>query len=148
MSIKEEKGLTGVDIAISLIIMTMFIAMIANLIAKTNLISQNAQKKSIATSYAIQEIEKIKAQGYVETYDSKGITSEETLKEEDIYNNSEFTGYHKETSIKDYVYIINDNTKQKDIVKEITVEISYKLGKEEKSIKISTYIAKETNNER
>lgn len=148
MSIKEEKGLTGVDIAISLIIMTMFIAMIANLIAKTNLISQNAQKKSIATSYAIQEIEKIKAQGYVETYDSKGITSEETLKEEDIYNNSEFTGYHKETSIKDYVYIINDNTKQKDIVKEITVEISYKLGKEKKSIKISTYIAKETNNER
>lgn len=148
MSIKEEKGLTGVDIAISLIIMTMFIAMIANLIAKTNLISQNAQKKSIATSYAIQEIEKIKAQGYVETYDSKGITSKETLKEEDIYNNSEFTGYHKETSIKDYVYIINDNTKQKDIVKEITVEISYKLGKEKKSIKISTYIAKETNNER
>lgn len=148
MSIKEEKGLTGVDIAISLIIMTMFIAMIANLIAKTNLISQNAQKKSIATSYAIQEIEKIKAQGYVETYDSKGITSKEILKEEDIYNNSEFTGYHKETSIKDYVYIINDNTKQKDIVKEITVEISYKLGKEEKSIKISTYIAKETNNER
>ena len=30
MSIKDEKGLTGVDIAISLIIITIFIAMIAN----------------------------------------------------------------------------------------------------------------------
>ena len=43
MSIKDEKGLTGVDIAISLIIITIFIAMIANLIATTNLTSQDAQ---------------------------------------------------------------------------------------------------------
>ena len=40
MSIKDEKGLTGVDIAISLIIITIFIAMIANLIATTNLTSK------------------------------------------------------------------------------------------------------------
>ena len=142
MSIKDEKGLTGVDIAISLII-TIFIAMIANLIATTNLTSQDAQRKSIATSYAIQEIEKIKAKGYVSDYNSKGITSEEILNEEDIYNNSEFTGYHKKISIKDYVLIVNDTTKQKDVVKEITVEISYKLGNKEKNVKISTYIAKE-----
>ena len=143
MSIKDEKGLTGVDIAISLIIITIFIAMIANLIATTNLTSQDAQRKSIATSYAIQEIEKIKANGYVSDYNSKGITSEEILNEEDIYNNSEFTGYHKKISIKDYVLIVNDTTKQKDVVKEITVEISYKLGNKEKNVKISTYIAKE-----
>ena len=143
MSIKDEKGLTGVDIAISLIIITIFIAMIANLIATTNLTSQDAQRKSIATSYAIQEIETIKAKGYVSDYDSKGITSEEILNEEDIYNNSEFTGYHKKISIKDYVLIVNDTTKQKDVVKEITVEISYKLGNKEKNVKISTYIAKE-----
>ena len=143
MSIKDEKGLTGVDIAISLIIITIFIAMIANLIATTNLTSQDAQRKSIATSYAIQEIEKIKAKGYLRDSNSKGITSEEILNEEDIYNNSEFTGYHKKISIKDYVLIVNDTTKQKDVVKEITVEISYKLGNKEKNVKISTYIAKE-----
>ena len=67
----------------------------------------------------------------------------EILNEEDIYNNSEFTGYHKKISIKDYVLIVNDTTKQKDVVKEITVEISYKLGNKEKNVKISTYIAKE-----
>lgn len=143
MSIKEEKGLTGVDIAISLIIITMYIAVIANTIANINLNSKDAKRKSISTSYAVQEIEKIKAQGYIDAYDSKGIDKEETIKEEDIYNNSEFTGYHKKVTIKDYVLIVNDKTKQKDIVKELTVEISYKLGNKEKNVKISTYIAKE-----
>ena len=143
MLIKKENGYTGIDIAISIIVITMFIAMIANLIANINLNTQNADRKSIAASYAVQEIEKIKAKGYVDTYDSKGITGEETLSEEDIYINSEFTGYHKKTTIKDYVFIVNDNNKKKDIVKEITVEISYKVANEEKNIQISTYIAKE-----
>ena len=91
----------------------------------------------------MQEIEKIKAKGYVDTYDSKGITGEEILAEDDIYSNSEFTGYHKKTTIKDYVFVVNDTSKEKDIVKEITVEISYKVGNEEKNVQISTYIAKE-----
>ena len=33
MHIKEEKGLTGIDIAISVILLTIFIAFIANLIS-------------------------------------------------------------------------------------------------------------------
>ena len=65
----------------------------------------------------------------------------EILNEEDIYNNSEFTGYHKKISIKDYVLIVNDTTKQKDVVKEITVEISYKLGnKEYEALNVSPLI--------
>lgn len=143
MLIKKENGYTGIDIAISIIVITMFIAMIANLIANINLNTQDTNRKSIATSYAVQEIEKIKAKGYVDTYDSKGITGEEILAEDDIYSNSEFTGYHKKTTIKDYVFVVNDTSKEKDIVKEITVEISYKVGNEEKNVQISTYIAKE-----
>lgn len=140
MLVKEEKGLTGVDIAISIVIMTMFIAIIANLIANINLNTQDIKRKSTATSYAVQEIEKIKAQGYIDDYNSKGINNEEVLKEEDIYNNTEFSGYHKKISIKDYVLITNNSTKTKDVVKEITVEISYKLGSKNKEIVISTYI--------
>ena len=90
MLIKKENGYTGIDIAISIIVITMFIAMIANLIANINLNTQDTNRKSIATSYAVQEIEKIKAKGYVDTYDSKGITGEEILAEDDIYSNSEF----------------------------------------------------------
>ena len=46
-------------------------------------------------------------------------------------------------SIKDYVFITGDTTKQSNLVKEITVEISYKLASEDKNIKISTYITSE-----
>lgn len=140
---KSEKGYTGVDIAISIILATIFIALIANLITNINLNVQDTNRRTIATSYAVKEIEKIKAQGYISSYDSKGITNEETISEEDIYDNSEFTGYHKKTTIKDYILIVNDSTKQKDVVKEIEVEISYKIGNKEKNVKISTYIAKE-----
>lgn len=143
MLIKEEKGFTGIDIAISLIVITIFIAMIANLIANINLTAQDTNRKTIATSYAVQEIEKIKAQGYLDSYDSKGIAKEDILKEEDIYNGSEFTGYNKKILIRDYVLVVNDTTKKSNVVKEITVNISYKVGNKEKNVKISTYVAKE-----
>ena len=117
--------------------------MIANLIANINLTTQDTNRKTVATSYAVQEIEKIKAQGYLDSYDSKGIAKEEVLKEEDIYNGSEFTGYNKKIVIRDYVLVVNDTTKKSNIVKEITVNISYKVGNKEKNVKISTYVAKE-----
>ena len=143
-SIKDEKGLTGVDIAISLVIVTMFVAIIANLIANINLDTEKMDRKSKALAYAVQEIETRRATGYIEKYNGMGTSKEgETLKEEDIYNNSEFTGYHKVVSIKDDILEENSGTKTADTTKQITVEVFYKLGNNEESIKISTYISKE-----
>ena len=71
MVIKEEKGVTGIDIAISVIIFTIFIAMIANLIANININANDTERKTKATSYAVQEIEKIKALGYITNYEGK-----------------------------------------------------------------------------
>lgn len=139
-SIKDEKGLTGVDIAISLVIVTMFVAIIANLIANINLDTEKMDRKSKALAYAVQEIETRRATGYIEKYNGM---KEETLKEEDIYNNSEFTGYHKVVSIKDDILVENSGTKTADTTKQITVEVFYKLGNKDESIKISTYISKE-----
>ena len=71
IKIREEKGIAGIDIAISVIIITIFIALIANLIANINLNSKDTERKSIATSYAVQEIEQIKARGYIDDYEGK-----------------------------------------------------------------------------
>lgn len=139
---KNEKGFTGIDIVISVIIITVFIALIANLITNINLKSTGIERKSQATSYAVQEVEKIKAQGYKNEYEDKGISKEEILDEGDIYNNGEFTGYHKKIKIKDYAFIQNDSTKETNLVKEITVEISYLLSNKEQKIDISTVITK------
>ena len=70
-----------------------------------------------------------------------GIDTKELIREEDIIESGNFTGYHKNIWIKDYVLITGDTTKQSNLVKEITVEISYKLAGENKIVKISTYIS-------
>ena len=69
---------------------------------------------------------------------------DDVFREEDINDeNGQFTGYHKKISIKDYVLIKNDQTKQANIVKEITVEISYMNRKGTQNVQISTYVTKE-----
>lgn len=142
MFLKEEKGIAGIDIAISIIVITIFIAMISNLIININLNSKDLERKTIAISYAIQEIEKIKAQGYVAIYENKGIEKEDIIKENDINdNNGKFTGYHKKVLVKDYTLIKKDNAKHKNLVKEITVQISYKLGNKDKTVNLSTYVS-------
>lgn len=138
MFTKSEKGFSGIDVIISIIIITIFITMIGNLIVNINLNSKDIERKTIATSYAIQEIEKIKSEG-ISKYLGKGINSEEII-EEDINKDSVFTGYRKKIIIKDYVLITKDSTKEQDKVKEVTVEILYKLGNKEKNVSISAYI--------
>lgn len=70
-----------------------------------------------------------------------GINKEEVIKEEDIIENGNFTGYHKKILIKDYLLITRNANKQSNLVKEITVEISYKSSGKDKNIKLSTYIS-------
>lgn len=141
MRIKEEKGFAGTDIAISIIIITIFIAMVANLIANININSKETERKTLATSYAVQEIQKIEAQD-IDEYQGKGIEDEYII-EEDINVGDEFSGFHKKITVKDYVLIKQDITKQKDIIKEVSVEISYKVGNKEKNVTITTYITEE-----
>lgn len=140
---KNEKGFTGIDIVVSVIIITIFIALIANLIANINLKSTGIERKSEATSYAVQEIEKIKAQGYKSDYEDKGVSSIDVLEEQDININGKFSGYHKKTIIKDYVLIQNDSTKEANLVKEITVQISYLLANKEQNVEITTVVVKD-----
>ncbi len=144
MLIKQEKGFTGIDIAISIVIITIFIAVIGNLIVNINLNSKNTERESIATSYAVKEIEKIKALGYIEDYENKGIEKEDKLEDADIDDiNGKFSGFHKTITIRDYVLIKNDNTKEPNLLKELKVEISYKIANKEQKIEISTYVTKE-----
>lgn len=143
LKIKTEKGITGIDIIISVIIITIFVTIIGNLVINININSKSAERKAIATSYTVSEIENIKAQGYLPIYDDKGIYNIEEIEEknEEISENGIFTGYSKKVKIEDYVLAYSN--KQKNLLKKIIVEISYKLGKEEKTVALSTVVVKE-----
>ena len=93
MSVKSQRGIAAIDIAVSVIIITIFIALIGNLIVNINLNRKDMERKTIATSYTIQEIENIKAKNFQEYLD-KGI-EEPYIIEEDIMKDNNFTGYHK-----------------------------------------------------
>ena len=144
MNIRNEKGLTGIDISISIVIITVFIALIANLIANININSKETNRKTIATSYAVQEIEKVKGLGYVEDYEDKGIANEEILRESEIpQDNTNKGGYYKTVLIKDYTAIPGNEGKKENLVKEITVKVSYKVAGKDREVAISTYVTKE-----
>ncbi len=134
MNIKSEKGITNIDITVSIIIITLFIAIIATLMYNINVNAKSIERKTAATNYAINEIEKIKGADF-ETIDT-------LAGEEDIEN----TGYHKKTTITDYADLEenkNNQTIVSGLVKKVIVEISYKDGNHIETVDLSTVI---TNN--
>jgi len=141
--LRKEKGFTGVDIIISIFVITIFVAIIGNLIINVNLNNKSIERRTIATSYAIQEIEKIKSLKYQEQYNNKGLKGKEILEQKEIYQNEKFTGYNKTIYIEDYISIIQNGEKEPNIVKQITIEISYLLGNKNQTVELSTYIVKE-----
>ena len=132
MKMKSEKGFTPVDIAISVVILFIFISLISILSYNFNSSAKEIELKTQATNIAITEIEKIKNK-----------TIEELESQKDIYSKSEQIqeGYTREVEIKDYHDI--DSTKESGIVKKVTVKIKYKFKKQIETIELSTIVSKE-----
>ena len=140
MKVKSENGITNIDITVSIILITLFVAIIATLMYNINANSGSVERRSIATNYAINEIESLKAQNFDEL--------EETVEPnefEDILENEKPTGYAKKVTIIDYANLEenkDDDTIVPGLVKKVTVEISYKDGNTTQTIDLSTVIAK------
>ncbi len=133
MNFRSEKGVTGIDITVSIIIITLFIGIIATLMFNINSSSGGIGRKSEATNYAITEIEKIKAQDF------------NTLNNKEESGYIEDTPYYKEVSILDYADFPENEGKDKvhGLVKRISVTISYKNGKDTEKVELATVITKE-----
>lgn len=142
---RSQKGIAGIDIGISIVVIFIFINLIAILVANYNSKSKEIELKSEAMYIAIAEIEKIKNEGF-ESYsgmnkntviDKDGLT----LKEPHAIDGKE--GFYKTLSVEDYADINTTTGIQKNLVKRVTVDISYKFKGETKSIKLSTILSKE-----
>lgn len=126
---KSEKGYTGVDIAISVIVITMFVAIIALLISRFNGSSNEVELKAEAVDIAIQEIEKVK---------EAGIDNAQAEPESEI---SEKPGFYKKIEIVDYAE--NKTDKIEGLVKKATVTVSYIYKNQEQKVELSTILEKE-----
>lgn len=141
MNFKKENGFTGVDISIAIIILFIFVSIIATLTYQFNTSSKQIQIRGEAIEIAIDEIEKIKNSEF-DQFNGLNSTSDQDINGNSLINQpiEGKSGYYKTIFIKDYSEI-NNNAKD-NLVKKVTVEISYTYKGEEQSIELSTVLSK------
>lgn len=142
MKIKNEQGITNIDLTITIILITLVITIIATLIFTINRNSTSVERGTEATNYAINEIENLKAQDFESLTDTDDTTNDFI----DITDaEGQLTGYSKKITITDYANLPenqDDDTILSGLVKKVTVEISYKDGDTIETVDLSTVISK------
>lgn len=146
MNFKEEKGIAGIDIAIAVIVLAIFVSIISVLMFNVQKNDEEIKRKSEATSYAINIIEEIKGKGFsilpvagtnkIEGYEDKYITEE---------GQEKATPYYQEVTVQDYSELEQNKDKdvEAEVLKIVTVKVSYKSGKNTENVEISTVMTKE-----
>ena len=138
MKIRSEKGFTGIDIAVSVIILFIFVTIIAMLIYRVNSTSREIGLKSDATYIAINEIEQVKNNG-IDSYLGKRNNSVVGTENQEV---SGTEGFYKTTTVEDYADINSSATV--DVVKRVTVKISYMFQAKVQTVELSTIVSKES----
>lgn len=141
MNFKDEKGVTGIDITVAIIVITLFVALIATLLTAINTSSSEIGRKTEATEYAISTIEELKAKDWQEV--------------EALENDPNKTGYNgyidnnspylRKIELIDYADIKAEEGEtgyKHGLVKLLTVDISYKNGKDTENVTIRTVLTK------
>lgn len=165
MKIKNNKGLTGVDVTIAVVILAIFVSLIANMFYNVSQIGNAVNRKSEATYVAIQVIEAIKQieydslpKGYIEESDLTDMTSEEaeiantTMTLDNLYTilgeGNEVVlknGYSVEIKIENYKKIKGETEAEEleDILKRVTVTVKYNEKAKEQTVELSTVVVRE-----
>ncbi len=138
MSFKREDGYTGVDIAISIVVLFIFVSLIAMLSYHLNSSAQQIERKAEAVEIAVMEVEKLKNKTFQEIQLLE-TTQEQNPKPEEIVGKK---GFYKTVTMEDYHKI--NSTKDSDLVKKITVTIQYRGKQGTEEVKLSTIVSKES----
>ena len=131
-TLKKDNGITGVDIAISIIILLIFVSLIASLFSNINNINKKISRKTTAINIAIQALESIKMMDY------------DIIPEGEIPNDKVFTGdtsgsyKYSDNFPKGYKVIIISNSQAK--YKEIIVSVTYMENSGNEKVEITTKI--------
>ena len=146
MNIRKEKGVTGIDISIAIVVLFIFVSLIASLIYNYNVSVKESTRKTQALNLAIDEIEKVKKNGFSKYEKLDKNSTQYNNDGTKIENNQSIAGnegFFKTIKITDYTDIKGNENEQKDIVKRVTVIISYNSKGESQEIELSTLLTKE-----
>lgn len=141
--LKNEKGVTGIDISIATIVILLFVSIIASLIYSFSEASKGIERKSEATHLAIQIIENIKQMNYEDVMEDKnGGINLEYIKQKTGQEIDALSGYNITINVENYKDKMQDDTLE-DVIKIVKVTIDYTLGKDTQTVDITTALTKE-----
>lgn len=132
MSFKNEKGYTGIDIAISVVVLFIFVSLIAFLSYGFNSSAKEIELKAEALTLAIDEIETIKSTITMDNINTLSTEMQETNTQ----------GFYRTITVEDYADL--QPTKTRGIVKRVTVKIQYMFQTKQQTVELSTLVVKES----
>lgn len=133
MKLKNNRGVTGIDVAISIFILIIFVSIIVGLFSNLSYTSKQIERKTTATNLAIEIIEALKVTNF----------SDLVSTEEDQMTISELNSFTSKNIIVPNGYktkILIDNYNNEDVIKILKVEVTYESNKQEETVEIETLV--------
>ena len=112
---KSNKGFTGIDIVLSIIIVITFTSIIVSLMYSVKMENYRIKAMAISNIYLVETLENIGIANYDE------IKSDNT----DLFPKEMSTEFEKKIEVTS---ISNEDTSKEDIIKKVKVTIAYKIG--------------------
>lgn len=142
MKLKSEKGFTGVDVAIAVVVLFIFVSLIAIMSYRVNSTASEINLKAEATSIAVDEIEKVKNLEFSQIQNISQANGNSVYVPQQEVAGSE--GFYKKVEIKDYADIKPQNNPQSGLVKQVNVQVTYSFKGKAQQVELSTIIAKQS----
>lgn len=160
--LKSQKGITGIDLSISLIIIMLFVSIIAVLSMNASSSLASKRRLELATNCMTEIMEKLDSMSYAdveiiesfetifspeETYTDEN-NGEHILREsvqtilaqKDENNEYKYGILQVELKVKGYVpndYTVESGDTAPDLIKKVTVRITYKLNNEPEVVEVT-----------
>ena len=137
MNLRKNKGFTGIDISIAIIIIVIFASVITTLLYNFEIQSKKVERKNQATSIIVDILEYAKGSNFNDIT-SENLENYENEKYNDLKVYTITIKCENETDALDIVS--ENNTDIMHVAKKVTVSIKYLVGKEEQSVETYTWI--------
>ena len=129
MNLKNQRGITGIDISVSIFIIALFVTINVAIFYNASVNAKLALRNSEATTYMVQIAEAIQ----IEEYDN-------VVSDMNVSNVNAISGYEYRITVEnpEYKYIENPE----DIIKIVNIEIIYNVGSNMQTVRTRMIKAK------
>lgn len=139
--LKSNKGITGADAVLGVALAILFSGIIATLSYNIYVTSSSLKRSSKALEYITSTFEYVTTQ-YYDNVTEDNIKNYISTKLDGKISINEGTPYKAQVSVTNYNQM-EGNTDKLDLVKEITMSVTYKLGDKDQTIEIKTAKSRE-----